>query len=209
MSEKGDVSCRMVSDFMLVRIGLLGAPALALVTLFFLRHRRFPARSVVVAGCLLLLYLAIALAGLRFVTARANLACSIVAYFAYSLLTVMSLRIPNAGIRFPLFVIAIIPIGCGYLLTTIRPGLSGLATIVVLYHARPNHVDEVAPGLICRITDLSWGGQLSYFHFVGLYQSWNWAPLLERKVLGAASVENFLGEEGPSCADLVAKYENP
>jgi hypothetical protein len=199
----------MEADFLLVRIGLLGAPVLAVVIYILLRGRRFPARSVIVAASVLLLYLAIVFVGLRFVAVRANLACTIAAYFAYSLLAVMCLRISERGIRFLAFVIAIIPIACGYLLTTIRPWLLALAMIIVFYSATPNHVEEMAPGLTCRITERGWGGSLSSVYAVGLYKSWNWVLLLERKVIGALVMKNYPDAEDVSCAELIAGYEKP
>jgi hypothetical protein len=197
----------METDFRLVRFGLLGVPILAVAIFFLLPRGRFPTRLLLIAACVLLLYVIVTFAGLRFVTVRANLACTVAAYFAYSLLAVMCLRMPESGIRFLAFVIALVPIGCGYLLTTTRVGLFWLAIIVVFYNAKPNHVEEIAPGLTCRITDLGWGGNLSYFHAAGLYQSWDWAPLLERKVLGASDSRDALDEEGASCADLFAIYQ--
>jgi len=200
----------MQTDFLLVRIGLLGAPVLAVVIFIVFRRRRFPARLVIVAASMLLLYLATVFVGVRFVTVRVNLASTVAAYFAYSLLAVMCLRIPERGIRFLAFTIALIPIGCGYLLTTIRLGLFGLVTIVGFYNARPNHVEEMAPALTCRITEQGWGGSLYSFHAVGLYHSWNWVPFLERKVLGTlVTINNADDAEAVSCADLVARYRTP
>ena len=196
----------MKADFLLIRIGLLAAPVLAAVIFISLRGRRFPARLVFVAASMLLLYLAIAFSGLRFVTTRANLSCTVAAYFAYSLLAVMCLRIPERGIRFLAFVIAIIPIGCGYLLTTTRPGIFALAIIIGFYNATPYYSEEMAPGLICRITERGWGGSLSSIYTVGLFQSWNWAPMLERKVSGALVMKDYPDTEVVSCADLVTMY---
>jgi hypothetical protein len=197
----------MQADFLLLRIGLLGAPILAAVIFIFLRNRRFPTRSVIVAASILLLYLAMAFAGFRFVTVRTNLASTVAAYFAYSLLAIMCLRITKIGIRFPAFFVAIIPIGCGCLLTTIRPGLFALAIVVEFYNASPNHVEQIAPGLTCRITEQGWGGSLSGIYAVRLYRSWRWVPLLERKVIGALVMINYLEPEEVSCADLLARYE--
>lgn len=199
----------MQTDFLLVRIGLLGAPVLAVVIFIFCHGRRFPARLVIVAAGMLLLYLAIFVVGLRFVTVRANLACTVAAYFAYSLLAVMCLRIRPSAIRLLAFVIAIIPIGCGYLLTAIMPGLFALAIVVGFYNAKPNHVEEMAPGLTCRSTERGWGGSLSSIYAVGLYKSWSRAPLLERKVLGALVFKQYPDAEDVSCLDLMARYEKP
>jgi hypothetical protein len=199
----------MKADFLLIRIGLFSAPVLAAAISLFFRRRRFPTRLAIVAATMLLLYLAIACVGLRFVSVRSNLACTVAAYFAYSLLTVMCLRIPQRWVRLLTFAMAIIPIGCGYLLTTIRLGVFALVIVVGFYSAKPNQVEAIAPGLTCRMTEQGWGGQTDSIYAIGLYQSWNWAPILARKVIGVLGVRNNADAEAKvvSCADLIARYE--
>jgi hypothetical protein len=200
-------------DFLLVRMGLLGAPVLALVIFIFLRKRRFPSRLVIVAASMLLLYLATFFVGLRFVSVRANLACTVAAYFAYSFLAVVCLRIQPSAIRLLAFVVAIIPIGLGYLLTTIRLGLIALVIVIGFYNVRPGHVEQMGPRLTCRSTEEHMGGSIYSIYSVGLYQSWSWVPLLERKVVGVLTTRNNadpeLEPEDVSCANLMAKYEKP
>jgi hypothetical protein len=199
----------MEDVFMLIWIGLLGAPVLAVVIFILLRQRPFQARSVIVAGSVLLLYLAVACSGLSFVAVPVNFASFVIAYFAYSFLAVMCLRIPAKAVRILTFVIAIIPIGFGYILSTI--GILGLMFIVGDYASPPNRVEQMAAGLTCRVTGWGSAGSSSGYA-VGLYQSWNRIPFLERKILGVSVVQ--AGYSGPpqddvSCADLFARYQNP
>jgi hypothetical protein len=197
----------MEGVFLLVWTGLLVAPVLAVVTFILLRQRPFQARWVVVAASVLLLYFAVACSGLSFVAVQANFACFVIAYFSYNFLAVMCLRIPAKAIRVLIFIIAIIPIGFGYILSTI--GVLGLGFIVGDYTRPPDHLEQIATGLTCRAT--GWGSAVSASGYaVDLYQSWNRIPFLERKLLGASVVQagySGLPPKDVSCADLFARYE--
>jgi hypothetical protein len=193
--------------FLLVWIGLLGAPVLAVVIFVLSRRRPFQPQSVVFAGSVLLLYFGVACSGLSFVAVQVNLIFFVVAYFAYSFLAVMCLRIPTKAVRILTFVIAIIPIGFGFILSTI--GVLGLAFIVGDYTSPPERVEQMAMGLTCRVRGWGSAGSASGYA-VELYQSWNEIPFVERKVLGNSVVQD--GYSGPppkdvSCGDLFAKYE--
>jgi hypothetical protein len=129
------------------------------------------------------------------------------AYFAYSFLAVSCLRIPAKAVRVLTFGIAIIPIGFGFILSTI--GVLGLAFIVGDLTRPPERVEEIGAGLTCRFREWGSAGSSSGYA-VELYQSWNGIPFVERKILGESVVQ--AGYSGPSpkdvsCADLFAKYE--
>jgi hypothetical protein len=197
----------MEDAFPVIWTGLLGAPVLALVIFILLPQRRFQAQSAIFSSSVLILYLALARVGLSFVEVQANFLCFVFAYFAYSFLAVMCLRIPIKAIRIIIFVIAIVPIGLGYFLSTI--GVLGLAFIVGDYTSPPQRIEQMATGLNCRITGWGSAGSSSGYA-VSLYRSWSGIPFLERKVLGVSVVQ--AGYSGPppddvSCADLLAEYE--
>jgi hypothetical protein len=191
--------------FAIVWIGLLAAPLLALI---LARLRRFGARILMIAASTFLLsYFVFAYSSLAFVAPKGNLACFVVAYFAYCILAATCLRIPRKIIRFPIFVIAIVPIAFGYLLSTV--GILGLMFIVGEYTNLPDRTEVMTAGLTCRVT--GWGmaaGASGYT--IGLYQSWNAVPFLERKVIGSSVTQ--AGYSGPppadvTCADLFGQYE--
>src|SRR5580698_2772317 len=141
------------SLFGLVWAGLLGAPVLALATFIFLRRYGRQSLALIAAAGTLLFFCLMVFSGLSFVSVSANFACFVVAYFAYSFLAVSCLGIPRKLVRIPAFVVAIIPMGFGYLLSTI--GLLGLAFIVGDYTRPPKRVEQMEDGLACRTT--GWG----------------------------------------------------
>jgi hypothetical protein len=196
----------MEVGFLLVWLGLLGAPVLAAIIAILTRRQGSPKRSAIVAGSALLLYFAVACSGLSFVVPWVNLACFVAAYFAYCFLAMVCLRIQARLVRIPSFLVAIVPIGVGYLLSTI--GILGLMFIVGDYTRLPDRVEQMATGLDCRVT--GWGavGTASGY-VVGLYQSWSGIPFLERRVSSRSVTQvGYLGPEpeGASCSGVWAEY---
>jgi hypothetical protein len=191
----------------LIWIGILGAPVLAVAIFSLLHKKSIQAKSVIFAGALLVLCFGGAYSGLSFVAVQANFTCFIIAYLAYSFLAVMCWRIPVKAVRILMFVVAMIPIGFGYTLSTI--GFLGLAWIGGDYTRPPEHVEQIASGLTCRVRGWGSAGSSSGYA-VDLYQSpWNGIPFLERKVAGASVIQDGYSGSLPSdvsCVDVLAKY---
>ena len=194
-------------DFFVIWYGLLGAPVLAGIFVAFPRAHFFRRVLMFTAGAMLLLYLGAISAGLRFVALRPNVISFAVAYFAYSFLALMCLRIPKLIVRVPSFVLALVPIAFGYWACTFGQLL--LALVLGDYMNPPTAVERVSANLECRET--TWGYSFTDSgHTVTLYRTWDAIPFLHQKMLSAQVTESKVSgppDDDPSCADLAARYQ--
>jgi len=195
--------------FTVIGLGLLIAPVLAVSTFIALRKDLSCAGSRAIFGgsvLILLLLWGIGLAGVSFTEPVFNGVSFVAGYFAYCLLASACWLIPSIVVRILALVIAAIPIVFGYILSTV--GVLGLMFIVADYTRPPDSVEQMAPGLTCRVT--GWGAVgASSGYAVNLYQTWSAVPFLERRVHGHSVIQDGYSGTRPadvSCSSIWAEY---
>jgi hypothetical protein len=181
--------------------GLLGGPALAIVTFIWMRRHYSQLLSSIAIGSAILLLLAmgLALSGFSFTSIAANYACFAVLYTAYAFLVVSCLRIKNKVIRMLALVMSAAPMCIGF----------PIPFLDILESSDIEHIERLAPNLTCRITGWGMAGGSSGYR-VDLYKSWSSVPFLERRVLGDSVVQAGYSGAPPddvSCTDLLMQFE--
>jgi hypothetical protein len=195
--------------FAVISLGLLIAPVLAALTFIaFPKDLSRASFKAAFGGSVLVLLLlwGIGLAGISFTEPVFNGASLVAGYFAYCFLASVCWLIPNIVVRIIALVIAAIPVVFGYLLSTI--GILALMFVVGDYTRPPDRVEQMAPGLTCRVT--GWGAVgASSGYAVNLFQTFSAIPFLERRVHGHSVIQ--VGHLGPrpadvSCSSIWAEY---
>jgi hypothetical protein len=199
-----------VSSVALTMAGLLAGPPIAIAAFVLTRWRR-PAwlrRLIIGAASLLLIIIAASALGFSFEKTLANFVSFAVGCLAYSFLAVSCWQIRFLPLRIVALLGAAIPIGVGYLLSTI--GMLGLMLVVGDYSVAPYKIEQMESGLVCRVT--GWGSAITDSGYtVHLYRTWGWLPLIERSVVSisineSASARSIDAPAGATCADALGKY---
>jgi hypothetical protein len=171
----------LVEPFALTWGTLLLAPPLAAALIHVAgRTRHLVRNSILVgAGTVLTLITGFNLAGVSFIDGKANVAAFCVAYTAYCLLAVGAGLIRRPLVRWPVQLLALTPIGVGYILGTV--GWLGLGFIVEDAAAAPMKTETSPAGLLCRVEP--WGSVASDSGYtISIYRYWRPLPLRRRIV---------------------------
>lgn len=111
------------------------------------------------------------------------LACCL-AYAGYCVAAFSVLNLQRSRLKWPVFVLAQIPVGLGYLMGTV--GALALLFIVGDAAREPAEVKPMAGRLVCRVT--AWDGIGDEGRYIDLLESWRPLPL-QRHVRRVESVE--------------------
>ncbi len=144
--------------------------------------------------------------GFSFKAVLMNVACIVIAWFAYGFLAITCLTIPIKPFRVSVLVVPIRPFWIVYVLGDLCLLCLGL---IALSDGPPEHTEQMKPDLICTITEWGMAGASSGYT-VHLYKSFSGFPFLERSIARISVVQaGYSGTQPPedvSCADAMAKY---
>jgi hypothetical protein len=189
--------------FFLIWATVLGAPPIAFLAVPAI-HRAWPYahRAIIIAAIAFLCFaIGSSVSRLSFTNVWVNVVLAAVCYLAYCFLAASCWQISRNAVRYIVGIVTTLPIGVGYLLGTI--GAPALVWIVSDYVSPPHHVEQMAPGLMCEITD--WGMVLSGGYKVHLYQRWSAFPFLEREVV-VLTVDQNANDADKTCSDALNIY---
>lgn len=189
--------------FLAIWATVLGAPLIAFLALPGIRRAWPYAHGPIIIAAIAILCFAIGLSvsRLSFTNVWVNVVLAAICYLAYCFLAASCWQISRNAVRYILGIVTALPIGAGYLLGTI--GALGLGWIVSDYASPPHHVEQMAPGLICEITE--WGTVLSGGYKVHLYRRWPAFPFLEREV-EILTVDQNASDADKTCSDALNAY---
>lgn len=190
--------------FIVIWATVLGAPLIALLAVPGIRRAWPYAHGPIIIAAIAILCLAIGLtvSRLSFTNFWLNVALAAISYLAYCFLAASCWHISHDAVRYIVGIVAILPIGVGYLLGTI--GLLSVGWMLVATYANPpNHVEQMAPGLICEIN--GWGTALDGGYTVHLYRRWSAFPFLQRELV-ILNVDENANDADKSCSDALNVY---
>jgi hypothetical protein len=190
--------------FIVIWVTVLGAPLIAFPAVPGIRQAWPYAHGPIIIAAIAILCFAIGLsvARLSFTNFWVNLVLVAISYLAYCFLAASCWQISRNAVRYILGIAAMLPIGVGYLLGTV--GLLSVGWIVVADYANPpNHVEQMAPGLICEIS--GWGTALDGGYEVHLYRRWSAFPFLQRELVNL-NVDQNANDADKTCSDALNAY---
>ena len=189
--------------FLAIWATVLGTPPIAFLAAPGIR-RAWPYAHgpiIIVAIAILCFAIGSSVSRLSFTNVWVNVVLAAICYLAYCFLAASCWQISRNAVRYIVGIVTTLPIGVGYLLGTI--GALGLGWIVSDYASPPHHVEQMAPGLICEITE--WGTVFSGGYKVHLYQRWSAFPFLEREVV-ILTVDQNASNADKTCSDALNAY---
>jgi hypothetical protein len=189
--------------FLVIWATVLGAPPIAFLAVPVIRRAWPYANLPIIIAAIAILCFAIgsSVSRLSFTNVWVNVVLAAICYLAYCFLAASCWQISRSAVRYIVGIVTTLPIGVGYLLGTI--GALGLGWIVSDYASPPHHVEQMAPGLICEITE--WGTIFSGGYKVHLYQRWSAFPFLEREVV-ILTVDQNASDADKTCSDALNAY---